>query len=191
MDFKEPGDYKTEVHFIGQIVAGTQFDTSAGLFCEIHLEYGDQWRELPNRSEQGIQTQTSYPSVDELIVWAHPIDLHFSTNSIFGWPKFIIRVWRLDDVGRIDLLSYGVTALPCSPGYFKLECPTWRPIGTWQDEAMAFFIGGPPRLMNQDALTKEVGLRQTLKTVSSGSVIIEIEVMLRNFDVHWARSQIN
>lgn len=42
MAYREPGDYKTEVHFIGQIVSGTNFDTESGLFCEIHVEYGEQ-----------------------------------------------------------------------------------------------------------------------------------------------------
>ena len=186
----EAGDYKTEVHFIGQIYGGSEFDTNIGLFCEAHLDYGEAWRELPMKLETSIQTHTAYPDADEYYVWNHPLDVHFSTDSIFGWPKLELRVWRLDNVGRMDLLSYGLAALPCSPGFFELECPTWRPIGSWQEEALAFFVGGPPRLLTQDALNKQIDKRKELKTVSSGVVHLQLEVLLKNFDVHWAGSDI-
>mmetsp|Transcript_12731 Transcript_12731/g.18581 ORF Transcript_12731/g.18581 Transcript_12731/m.18581 type:complete len:192 (-) Transcript_12731:1032-1607(-) len=185
---KEPGDYKTEVHFIGQVVYGTHFETTAGLFCEIHLEYGETWRELPDKQEQSIQTQTAYPSPEGLHVFAHPLDLHFATDSIYGWPQLVFRVWRLDEVGRIDLMSYGVCALPCTSGVFSLEVPTWRPLGKWYEETMAFFVGGPPRLLNQDILTADVSKRSQIKTISSGTLHLDLEVLLRNFGVHWTNS---
>lgn len=185
MTEKKPGDLKTEVHFIGQVVGGSDFNfDNVGLFCEIQLEYGEHWFELPSASDVNIQTQTSYADADALAVWAHPLDLHFSTESIFGWPKLLLRVWRLDDVGRIDLVSYGVCALPTNSGFYNLECPTWRPIGSWNDEAMTFFVGNPPRLTGTAALSKSFNERELLKTVSAGIVHIELEVLLRNFDPH-------
>jgi B9 domain-containing protein 2 len=188
---KLSGDYKTEVHYIGQVRTGHGFETDIGLYCEIQLEYGEHWSELPQASNAPIQTHTSYPGVDDVYVWCHPIDLHFATDSIFDSPKLIIRVWRLDDLGRTDLLSYGVCQLPCNSGSCRLECPTWRPIGNWRDEAISFFIGGPPRLANEDALNKNLSLRKKLKTVSSGIVSIELEILLKNFDKHWTVSKIN
>ncbi|OMJ74224.1 hypothetical protein SteCoe_26914 [Stentor coeruleus] len=186
---KLPGDYKTEIHYIGQILEGRGFDTDIGLQCEVQLEYGESWMELPQKSDTPMQTQTSYPGKDEIFVWCHPVDLHFATDSIFGSPKLLIRVWRLDDLGRIDLFSYGVCSLPCTTGYFMLNCPTWRPIGNWRDEAMSFFVGGPPKLTNEDALNKNLDLRKKVKTVSSGSVYIELEVLLKNFEKHWTISK--
>ena len=188
---KLPGDYKTEVHYIGQIISGVGFDTDIGLYCEVQLEYGKSWMELPQSSDSPIQTQTSYPGHDDIYIWCHPIDLHFASDSIFGSPKLIIRVWRLDDLGRIDLFSYGISSLPCTTGNFKLDCPTWRPIGNWRDEAMSFFVGGPSRLTNEDALNKNLSLRNKIKTVSSGTILIEIDVLLKNFDKHWANSKIS
>ena len=61
---KLPGDYKTEVHYIGQIVEGHDFETDIGLHCEIQLEYGENWMELPQPSNAPIQTHTSYPGDD-------------------------------------------------------------------------------------------------------------------------------
>lgn len=183
----KPGDLKTEVHFIGQIVGASDFQMNTGLFCEAHLEYGEYWRELPGPIEGSIQTQTAYPDTDDFVVWAHPLDLHFATDSIFGWPKLQLRIWRLDDVGRIDLISYAITSLPCGAGYYEIICPTWRPLGSWQDEAMAFFVGGPPRLTTEDALSKDLEKRPIIKTVSSGTVHIQLEVILRNFEKHATR----
>lgn len=65
---KEPGDFKTEVHFIGQIVGGSGFETSIGLFCEIHLEHGQHWKELLVTLDKNIQTQTTYPDSDGFFV---------------------------------------------------------------------------------------------------------------------------
>ncbi|PCJ22674.1 MAG: hypothetical protein COA94_08905 [Rickettsiales bacterium] len=36
-------DYKPEIHFIGQVIGGTDFDTSESLFCEISIKYGEHW----------------------------------------------------------------------------------------------------------------------------------------------------
>jgi B9 domain-containing protein 2 len=99
----------------------------------------------------------------------------------------IVRVWRLDEVGRIDLISYGVCSMPTSAGYFKLQCPTWRPLGDWSSEAFSFFVGNPPRINVHDAITK--GKRNLMKTVASGTVHFELEVLLRNFDSHSVSGQ--
>jgi hypothetical protein len=52
---------------------------------------------------------------------------------------------------------------------------------------MAFFVGGPPRLTTEDALSKDLEKRPIIKTVSSGTVHIQLEVILRNFEKHATR----
>ena len=38
-------DYKTDVHFIGQIVGGQDFPTDLdGIFVEASLKYGEDWK---------------------------------------------------------------------------------------------------------------------------------------------------
>ena len=32
----------------------------------------------------------------EMSVWNHPFDLHFAVNDLAGWPRAILKVWRLD-----------------------------------------------------------------------------------------------
>lgn len=55
------GDAKPEIHFIGQILGGENFQTSDGLFCEMILDIGINWDLIsPPRL---YQTQTSYAEV--------------------------------------------------------------------------------------------------------------------------------
>ena len=46
-DYQSPANLKPEIHFIGQIQGGCGFNSKDGLFCEIHLESGADWRPLP------------------------------------------------------------------------------------------------------------------------------------------------
>lgn len=52
-----------------------------------------------------------------MFVWGHPIDLHFSVNSFNGWPKALLKVWRLDRSNKIDACSYGTICFPRSNGF--------------------------------------------------------------------------
>lgn len=31
-----------------------------------------------------------------MYVWGHPFELHFGVGDLTGWPKALIKVWRLD-----------------------------------------------------------------------------------------------
>lgn len=56
-------DLKAEIHFIGQITGGLDFDTDDGLFCELAIDCGDGWDILQPAANKAIQTQTSYAYV--------------------------------------------------------------------------------------------------------------------------------
>ena len=97
-----------------------------------------------------MQTHTSYADEEGFYVWAHTFDYHMKVKSVAGWPKFLFKVWRLNDINKYDVISYGVMHLPNETGSFTLECPTWRPIVGWREEALNFYLGGPPRLTDSD-----------------------------------------
>lgn len=75
--------------------------------------------------------------------WCHPIDFHFKTTAINGWPKVVFRVWRVDDADKIDVFAYGLMNLPRTPGYVEIECNTWIPFGNSSIELnrQSFFLG--------------------------------------------------
>jgi hypothetical protein len=51
----------------------------------------------------------------------------------------------------------------------------------WREEAYNFFLGGPPKLVNTDTLVKDLTQRRYLTSMSSGTVIIHCEVLMKGF----------
>ena len=76
-------DMHAEIHFIGELLGGKDFDCKEGLFCEMLLSVGDGWK--INGAAEPYRTQVCYAQNDEMFVWAHPIDLHFSVSDPTGW----------------------------------------------------------------------------------------------------------
>ena len=48
------------------------------------------WEVVEGASEG--QTHCDYPDEGTDVVWSHPVDLHFSTKSLVGWPKMWFQV---------------------------------------------------------------------------------------------------
>lgn len=76
-------DAKAEIHFIGQILGGTDFNCDDGLFCEMLLSVGDTWKMLS--PPKLYQTQVCYSKYDNMFIWSHPVDLFFSAGDLHGW----------------------------------------------------------------------------------------------------------
>lgn len=41
-----------------------------------------------------------------MAIWAHPLDLHYTTKGIQGWPKLKLQVWHQDMFGRNELCMF-------------------------------------------------------------------------------------
>eukprot|EP00736_Rhodelphis_marinus_P002029 Rmarinus@m.24156 len=165
-----------EVHIIGQIVGATGFDHLKGLLCKWEIEAGHGWRLLEG-IESG-QTQVDFPVDGEEVVWSHPVDLHYATKSVQGWPRLRIEVFHQDEYGRNDLAGYGVVHIPGCAGHFRFDCVTWRPEGDFWTEVKAFFIGGTPQLKDS-SLVDDPTDRYRMRTVSTGEVQLSLSVLLR------------
>mmetsp|Transcript_7537 Transcript_7537/g.16294 ORF Transcript_7537/g.16294 Transcript_7537/m.16294 type:complete len:290 (+) Transcript_7537:156-1025(+) len=167
-----------EVHFIGEVSEGIGFkDTYVS--CKWYLEWGKAWSFLAG--EESSQTQYS-ASNDGLQVWNHPIDVHFATASMQGWPRIIVQVWELDEYGRSILSGYGFAHLPTNPGYHELEVHCWRPSGSIRDELQSFFLGTSSCLVDENVIFgKAWETRSQLVTVTSGVVKMSMNVILRFF----------
>ena len=96
-------------------------------------------------------------------------------------PKLNFKVWRLDSYGKLDNISYGVVNLPNETGAFDLEVPTWRPMSGWREESYSYYLGGPPKLVNSDPIVKDLNQRKFLTSMSSGTVHIHCEVLMKAF----------
>ncbi len=96
-------------------------------------------------------------------------------------PKLNLKVWRLDQYGKLDNIAYGVINLPNETGSFELECPTWRPMSGWREESYSYYLGGPPKLLNSDPIVRDLNQRRFLTSMSSGTVHIHCEVLMKAF----------
>ena len=84
------------------------------LLLRRNLEWGKAWSLLAG--DEASQTQYSAASDDGVQIWNHPIDVHFATASMQGWPRIIMRLCELDEYGRSILSGYGFAHLPTNPG---------------------------------------------------------------------------
>lgn len=172
---------QVDVYFIGRLKGVTGF--TEGSFCKYSFVHGQQWTVIDGMKEG--QTQIDTPDEGNTNVWSHPLDIHFETSGIQGWPKISLEVWEHDSLGRSFLAGYGVCDLPMNPGSFELKVPLWRPVGSLTEELTADYIGGAPQLVNQDLVNKP-DHRSELKTESAGVVNIDISLILgraANFQV--------
>ena len=136
-------------------MGGTDFPTELdGLFVEASLKYSENWKMLDKVT--AMQTHTSYCDEEGFFVWAHPFDFHFICESVQGWPKLNLKIWRLDEYGKLDNIAYGIVNLPNETGSFDIECPTWRPMSGWREESYSYYLGGPPKLVNSDPVVKDL-----------------------------------
>ncbi|CAL8106006.1 unnamed protein product [Calicophoron daubneyi] len=105
-----------EVHIIGQLFSASGFQEK-DLFCKWGVKAGGAWRLLEGLSDG--QTQLDCPRLGETAFFCHPIDLHFATKGLQGWPKLHFQVWHYDWVGRNELYGYGFCHVPTSAGYHE------------------------------------------------------------------------
>lgn len=181
IDYKA-ADFKPEVHFIGQIVGASNIDEQDGLFCDVYFETGVDWKILS--PHESYQTQTAYPSYGNSVIFGHPFDLHYTTKSIYGWPKLICRIWKFDDSSKIDLMAYGVTTLPNTTGFHELEFNTWILQGNLKTEILGFFLETKPKMNTLDPISLDLNDRKELLTKPGPVVHINCEVLLKNFYFH-------
>ena len=87
-----------EVHLIGQLIGASDFPEHS-LFCRWSIQTGGAWKHLQG-SKEG-QTQVDSPAAGgQTTYWSHPIDAHYSTRGLQGWPRLLVQVYNQDSFGR-------------------------------------------------------------------------------------------
>ena len=140
----------------------------------------DGWKVISGESEGQTQISHTTSSKTSFHTWAHPFDVSYSCSKVSGWPKVAIEVWEQDMFGRNQIAGYGTCFIPCVPGMHHIECVTWVPEGSMWDRVSTFFLGGFPMLTRPDVVHRS-GDRLELSTISSGSVILDIQVLHNGF----------
>ena len=91
-----------EVHLIGQLIGASEFPNQS-LFCRWSIQTGGAWAVIQGLKEG--QTQVDCPVEGEqetTSFWSHPIDVHFATRGLQGWPKLVVQVYHQDSYCRYN-----------------------------------------------------------------------------------------
>ena len=117
-----------QLYVRGQIVGAIGFPPKS-IFYKWGVHSGEAWRLLSGLMEG--QTHVDVPRTGDMAFWSHPIDLHYETKGVQGWPKIHLQVWHEDSFGRCQLFGYGYCHVPSSPGagarcYHETLRQVWR-----------------------------------------------------------------
>ncbi|CAM9840668.1 unnamed protein product [Ascophyllum nodosum] len=90
-----------QVHVIGEVVGALGFPKNRLYGRYKLLCNAEHWHVMRGADE-------SYTHLDETsgpgtAVWNHPIDVHFGTDSLSGWPRMLVEVWSVDNCDRSEL----------------------------------------------------------------------------------------
>ena len=166
-----------EVHLLGQLQGAHNFKYTS-LLCKYEIIAGQGWTLL-----EGIpsgQTHVDTPLNNTHFIFNQPLDLHFNTKSMQGWPKICIKVFEQDSYKRNILIGYGFTHIPPRPGIHSLEINCWQPVGSKSDEYYNRFLGTSVHLVDESLVYEPVD-RFRLMTKSMGIVTAQVMVVIRNF----------
>jgi B9 domain-containing protein 2 len=121
-----------EIDIIGSILSGSYFG-AADAFLRFRLFAGAGWTPLESSGSGQTQTSRADP-VTDILTWSHPIEMHYATTTLAGWPRVAVAVWQVDAFGRNEISGYGVTFVPPSPGVHIVDVACWRPQGSTLQE---------------------------------------------------------
>lgn len=171
-----------ELHIIGQILDATDFEDGS-LFTKWSIQTGSCWRVLEGFNsgqtqltiKRTVNSRARYP-------WSHPIDIHYATRGLQGWPRIEFQIWGVDWLGKANISAYGFVNVPTQPGYHELTCSTWRPVGDFRRRVMDYITGYRMHLIDPSDIVSSGLNRHAIQSISMGTVKVQLTVVLRGFD---------
>jgi len=176
--FKTP-----QMHIFGKLAYAENFNCH-GLYAKFTFKAGANWALLSGNNNS--ETFLSYLSDDMIAPLEHPIDLNYAAKSIRGWPRIVVEVWTVDESTKSTIGGYGVMTVPTQSGYYKMKVDCWRPISSTTDKLLGTF----PELEFKDVLISSQS-KYGLTAETTGSVIFELDVILKDFQLHGVISKEN
>eukprot|EP01062_Namystynia_karyoxenos_P011715 TRINITY_DN14209_c0_g1_i1.p1 TRINITY_DN14209_c0_g1~~TRINITY_DN14209_c0_g1_i1.p1 ORF type:complete len:213 (+),score=50.80 TRINITY_DN14209_c0_g1_i1:88-639(+) len=171
-----------ELYLIGQLSHASDFNMS-DIFVLWEIVTGAHWEHVEG-AEQG-QTHVLRAENGIGAVFAHPIDVHYRTRNIQGWPRLVVHVWRQDQWGRKDFVAYGMAWVPCSTAGAteqEITVQTWQPQPpTCLDRLRSAVLGGATQL-REPSMVWRSDSRYRLSTVGFGQVHFRLSVIAQHFE---------
>ncbi|KAH8385747.1 hypothetical protein KR009_002648 [Drosophila setifemur] len=189
-----------EVHIIGKILKVVDFSephlyikwglqsgkfdgiVSLPLAANRFFSEGNAWRQV--QGEVQGQSPVSSHRLQSFSDFALPLDIHLSAAAVQGWPRLLVEVFAVNVLQKSWPIGYGFAHIPSTPGAHRLEINTWKvaPDGWWQHVRERF--GGGGSALSKSDLLYSGEERYKLQTLSSGKVIVDLNLILRMFEVY-------
>lgn len=175
-----------EVHIIGQLLEAEDF-TDRSLFVKWSINAGSCWTLLEGFNEGQtalsiVSTLNDSSNDDIKHPWSHPIDVHYLTKGLHGWPKIELHVWGVDWLGKCNISAYGFINIPMKPGFHELSCCTWRPVGDLRRRFIDYITGYRMHLVDPSDIISNGLNRHVIQSMSMGTIKLELNVVLKGFD---------
>lgn len=169
-----------ELHIIGQIIDAQDFDDRS-LFLKYTINAGSCWKILEGFTEGQTHLSTS-GATGNLQSWSHPIDVHYSTRGLQGWPRIEFQVWGVDWLGKCNISAYGFMSLPTRPGQHELTCSTWRPVGDFRRRLIDYITGYRMHLVDPSDVISNGLNRHIIQSMSMGTIRVNVCLVMKGFD---------
>eukprot|EP00667_Euglena_gracilis_P027988 EG_transcript_35205 len=163
-----------DVFFVGQLQGAEEFRRKE-LFCSWRVIAGPHWQHV----EGETFGQTHIMADPETTVWAHPIDVHYRTPAIQGWPRILLQVYSQDHYNRPEVCGYGVAYLPPRGACRPLQVVTWTLQPSLWQQLRQLLLGGSEEL-SDETLLHSMDERHRLHTRSSGTVLLTMTTAVRS-----------
>lgn len=165
----------------GRITNAVNFD-STEMFIKWELIIGSNFKIIEGKIK-GETFQNVSHLEEKIIHFDNPIFFNLSCRSIKGWPKFLIELWSTDYENRNSLIGYGTAFLPFQKGEINLNIPCWRPMENINVSLAEIFLGNTPEFIDKSAIYS-VDEKFGMNTLSTGSVNIELNIIMKDFQLH-------
>lgn len=146
------------------------------------MHVGERWR-LLSGNDRGETFYDCSEHFNETTAFEHPVDLHYVSGNILGWPKMYVEVWSVDSHGRHSVQGYGCQTMPTRPGHYELDIVLWRPEGDFSDKVAAFFIGSTPEILYKNMVLSGND-RFGMQCLSTGTLRLRMGVIVKDFNLH-------
>lgn len=114
-------------------------------------------------------------------IFCDPIDVHYGTRGIQGWPKLSIEVFSVNSLDQFYPVGFGFAYVPTKPGLHNISVATWKVSpATFLDSVKEKFFTGGFTIVKKDLIHSGIE-RYKISTISAGIVEVQLNLIFKNF----------
>eukprot|EP00668_Euglena_longa_P038852 GGOE01049959.1.p1 GENE.GGOE01049959.1~~GGOE01049959.1.p1 ORF type:complete len:192 (-),score=43.46 GGOE01049959.1:430-1005(-) len=169
------------------IIEGAEHHDADNLYCRFAFVHGEGW-EIVKYSGQDVALQEGITQLSErspgpmpLFTFNVPVEVTFSSTSVFGWPQLVVSCYSLS--GNKDIIKgYGWVHIPIQRGFHELNIPLFQPtnLNSITEALTTALTRHRHEFQDPSWICQGVGREVTRVTASHGHVTVRLAVSLQN-----------